>query len=141
MGKKMTRQKKRMHGTGLYVVLILAIAASVLFFDRVVNDNIHHVKNAYLDYTIAGIANFTTLIVILLVMTSLFLFKERKGGWIVPLWLSFLITFILGVAIKIAVGRERPIPIPAGEFFGLTSSAFPSLHTAVSFAVVPILDR
>lgn len=77
---------------------------------------------------------------ILIFMTSLFLFEERKRGWIVPLWLSVLVSFLLCYLLKILIGRERPDLLLEGATLP-TDFSFPSGHTAVAFSTLPILDK
>ena len=68
--------------------------------------------------------------------------------WILPLWLSIIATSVVTVVIKVMISRPRPFEsltfplIPGAHYtFGAWNTAFPSLHTAAVFSLVPILDK
>lgn len=77
---------------------------------------------------------------ILVFMTSLFLYDERKKEWIIPLWLSFLVSLLFCYVLKILIGRERPDLLLEGVNLPTTFS-FPSGHTTGAFSVLFILDK
>jgi undecaprenyl-diphosphatase len=87
-------------------------------------------------------SHYASLLFILLIVTSLFLWEEKKKRWIKPLWLSFFAAMIITYVIKLFVARARPNDLV--QFIWLTKFvdySFPSLHAASAFAPVAILDR
>jgi undecaprenyl-diphosphatase len=122
----------------VFTVGVLVIIACYPL-DRPVQHLMQSIENPVLDYLFGGISFPMLLIFVLLIMTSLFMWEEKKREWILPTWFSFFGTFALTTAIKFLVARERPF---MDQFFlGLPDYSFPSAHAAVCFAVVPILDR
>ncbi len=92
-----------------------------------------------LDYIFSWMSYVLSLVIILLVMTSLFMWEENKKDWIIPLWFSCFFTLIVVYIIKFIVARERPQEVI--YLFSWKDYSFPSAHAAFSFAAVPILDR
>jgi len=128
--------KKKLILGGLFVFL----AASFLL-DNLAFETINSIKNPVIDYLLESMAHLSSIIFIFLIMTTLFLWSERKGEWIPILWSSFIITTILGYVFKFDFARARPLAVKFIPFLGLVDYSFPSLHTAVCFSVVPILDK
>jgi undecaprenyl-diphosphatase len=95
--------------------------------------------NPVLDYIFGWVSYVLSLVIILLVMTSLFMWEENKKDWILPLWFSCLFTLVVVYVIKFIVARERPHEVI--YLFGWKDYSFPSAHAGFSFAAVPILDR
>ncbi len=122
----------------LYALGIWGVIISY-FIDESVAANIYLIKTPFLDYLLGTVTHFGSVVVVLVIMTSLFMWEERKREWIPTLWASFIVSSLLCLALKAVVARERPHE--AVELLVLsTAYSFPSLHTAASFAAVPILD-
>ncbi len=117
-------------------VLILVIS---FFLDEqaIIFSNL--MKNKYLDYFFGAVTNFGSVVIVLIIMTTLFLWEAHKREWIPVLWASFLSTFVIVALIKILTARARPFD--AIPFFGIMNYSFPSLHTAASFTSIATLDR
>ncbi len=117
----------------------LAVIAAVLSFfaDSCASSLAVAVKNPFLDYLMSWLTNINTLIMVPVIMAALFLWKERKGKWIMVLCFSFVTTALIGTAIKLIIARPRPIPFDVI----MTSFSFPSMHAALAFAVLPVLER
>lgn len=110
-----------------------------LYLDKNAQYAVSLIKNELFDIIFGWFANFINVFAIFILITTLFLWGEKKREWIFPLWLSFLISIMLSYIIKIIVLRPRPIEI-SQILTGLNYS-FPSLHAAVSFAALPILNK
>jgi len=80
---------------------------------------------------------FGTWFMVLILMTSLFLWREKKRKWIFSLWSSVILTFILTYSLKFLIGRERPLYEIGSSF----TPSFPSGHSAAVFSTLPILDK
>lgn len=136
MKKIMDYAKKIKFQLIIIIAALLALIASVFLDNYVLNNIIPVIQHPYLTMFFNLITNFTILFIVLIVLTSYFMYIEKKREWILPMWSSFILTTIIVIALKLLVARERPVQ--ATELF--FSYAFPSLHTAVCFAVIPILD-
>jgi membrane-associated phospholipid phosphatase len=129
----------------LHLKLILFFTLSVLGImavyplDPMVHDWMDAIRSPVLTFFFQGISFPMLLIFVLLIMTSLFMWEERKKEWILPTWFSFLASLGLSFLLKFIVGRDRPL---LDQFiFGFPDYSFPSTHAAICFAVVPILDK
>jgi undecaprenyl-diphosphatase len=124
-------------------ITILVIGLICLFFsfpiDNFIKNFIENIQHPIMNYLFSWISYVLSLIFILLVMTSLFMWEENKRDWIIPLWASCGLAFVLTYIIKIIVARDRPDQIE--YLFGFVDYSFPSAHAATSFAAVPILDK
>ena len=122
---------------------VLVIGTAALFASFVLDswflELFVELKTPLLDYVFGWITSVLSLVTVLLVMTTLFMWEEHKRDWILPLWSAFVFAFIISYAIKFLVARERPFE--AFQILGFEDYSFPSTHVAISFSVVPILDR
>jgi undecaprenyl-diphosphatase len=117
---------------------MILLAISLIIDDTVIRlmENAH---NPALTYLFGWLSSIISLVLVLLVMTSLFLWEENKKHYILPLWMSFVSTLLIVYALKFLVQRARPGE--AMEFLGFPDYSFPSAHAAVSFSTLPILDK
>ena len=99
------------------------------------------IRNTVLDVFMTWMTSLFSLFVILILITSLFLWEERKTRWIKPLWLSFFTAVLVVFAVQFFVGRTRPfgnvLTMPLVSF---VLYSFPSIHTAAAFSALPVLD-
>lgn len=123
----------------LYSIGAIALIVS-FFLDELVQNNIHLIKNVFLDYTLGAVTHFGSVVIVLIIMTSLFLWEERKREWIPVLWTSFLVSSVLCLILKAIIARPRPEDIAAAQLIISTAYSFPSLHATASFTAIPILD-
>lgn len=130
-------KKKNIIQLSIISVTVIALIISI-FFDNRVNEKILKFHTPFFDSFFAVISNFYLLIFVLFILTSVLMYVEKKREGILPLWVSLFATLVIVTVLKLLIARERPLP----EIdFSLIAYSFPSLHAAVSFAVVPILDR
>jgi len=102
-----------------------------------------------LDYFFISIAFASNVFVIFFFLTSLFLWKEHKRRWILPLWLTSLSAVLISFVIKNIVRRIRPFEggmitvLGLGQYFlkGGFSFSFPSFQAVLVFSALPILDK
>ncbi len=83
----------------LFLILIAIMLVSFIFDNDIVL-LVSSIDNSYLDGFFNWVTNVISTVVILLLMTSLYLWEERKREWIIPLWLSFLVTGVLSLLLK-----------------------------------------
>ena len=134
---KLTKeQKQTAYIVGFGTVLLLIS----FLLDSPVETSRHLIEGATLTYLFGWISYILSLVIVLLLMTSMFMWEENKKDWIIPLWSSTFLAFIVSYMLKIIVARERPEMIV--HIFGISDPfSFPSTHAAISFAAVPILDK
>jgi len=130
-----TEQKKTI------VIIVFGFLFLLISFplDELVLNFFDNSTNSVLSYIFNWVSYVLSLVIVLLIMTSLFMWEENKKDWIIPLWFSCFFTLIVIYIIKFIVARERPEEII--QIFGFNDYSFPSAHAGFSFAAVPILDK
>ena len=148
--KKEKINKKKIFLLGL----ALSIELSLLAFlnDAGIIKFIASLRIIYLDYLLLSVAFASNVFLIFFFLTSLFLWKEHKRRWILPLWLSSFFAVIVSYLIKIIVARPRPFQkrlVSALQIaiyfvkdnFLTWNSSFPSFQAMLVFSAVPILSK
>lgn len=119
----------------------LVLLFSSLFFDSKIITSMNSIKNPVLDFGFGAIEHIGSVIIILILMTTLFLWEEKKREWIPTLWLGFALAIVLTIVIKLLIMRERPFDAAFWPFFWIKDYSFPSMHTAIAFSALPVLDK
>ncbi|MFW6014566.1 MAG: phosphatase PAP2 family protein [Candidatus Nanoarchaeia archaeon] len=127
----------------MYPALVFATGLLVLFLsfflDQFFVGFIDNIRNPVFTYVLNWASYALSLVFVLLIMTSLFMWEEGKRDWIIPTWMAFFIALILTLILKVIVARERP------ETYGFallgSQYSFPSSHTAACFSLVALLDK
>ncbi|MBS3097899.1 phosphatase PAP2 family protein [Candidatus Woesearchaeota archaeon] len=122
----------------VYLISILFFIVS-FFIDKKVSYYTAFIRNSVLDYSLSSITQFGSVFIILVFMTTLFLWKERKREWIPVLWTSLFVSTMTCIILKSIIARPRPLDIFAVSSLILYS--FPSLHATAAFTVIPVLDK
>jgi len=125
----------------IYSIGILAYIIS-LFFEKPIAMLFYEIRNPFLDYAFTWITQAGSVFVVFILITTLFLWEERKREWIPTLWITFLITLACVYLIKFLIIKQRPFE--ALEIAALTTatlSSFISGHAAIAFSAVPLLDK
>ncbi|MBN2368220.1 phosphatase PAP2 family protein [Candidatus Woesearchaeota archaeon] len=128
--------------------ITLAIILCVSFFlDNFVVEAAGLVQNDILDQVMLWFSHAMTIIGVLLILGSLMLYEEKKTRYIPALFLSFFLAFAASELLKLVFMRHRPLGMEYLSFsiigwaLSLPYYSFPSSHAAVSFSVLPILDK
>ena len=125
----------------------VALLLGSFFLDSAAREIVQIIKSPLLDHVMLWFSNAMTVIGVLVVIAALFLYQEKKGRFIPTLLLSFILSFLISNLLKLVFARERPVGMRHFTFslFGITASfpdyAFPSVHAATSFSVLPVLDK
>ncbi|MBW2976739.1 phosphatase PAP2 family protein [Candidatus Woesearchaeota archaeon] len=112
-----------------------------LALDRNISSIAALMQNPAFDVVFGWFTDFINVFVILILITTLFLFEEKKREWIFPLWLSFALSVSASFLLKLIVARPRPSVDLISSLFNALNFSFPSMHAMVAFAAAPILDR
>lgn len=80
-----------------------------------------------------------SVFVVLILMTTLFLWEERKEHYIAPLLVGIVFTVFTIFALKFAFHRARPDEVL--YILNFVDYSFPSAHSAIGFATIPVLDK
>jgi undecaprenyl-diphosphatase len=126
--------------TVLWILSLGILTFLSLIYDNAWITSVMNLRNGVLNYYFIEFSVLFTVPVIIIILT-IFFFKERK--LIIPWWVIAGTTLFFTLALKAAVGRERPyVIIP--EVVALvqeTLPSFPSARTAVTFAALPLIRR
>jgi undecaprenyl-diphosphatase len=131
-----------------WILLGISIFAS-LYFDNFLIKSISFLRNGILDYFFLFVTFASSEVIIFLFLSSLFLWKEHKRKWIVPLWISLGLSAITSFILKITVQRDRPfqlglvtlIPKLQEASYSVWNFSFPSSHSMIAFCAIPILSQ
>jgi undecaprenyl-diphosphatase len=129
-------------------VIILALVGS-LFFDAEIARFISLMRHWLLDDFFMGITFVSSELIIFFFLTALFLWKDRKRKWILPLWMTLLSSVIVSFVLKILVQRPRPYQVGIVAVQSVLEKAghavwnfsFPSFQTMMVFSAIPILSK
>src|SRR3989338_10122844 len=91
--------------------ITILIAGILLFLGSLVIDkNIKYItdsiKNPAFDLIFGWFTGFINVFVILILVTTLFLFEEKKREWVFPLWLSFIFSVVISFILKLIIARR-----------------------------------
>ncbi len=129
-----------------WLFIIALIGLFSIYLDEQILVFISSLRIGMLNSLFIGFHYVLNVIILFFVITSLFLWQEDKKKWIIPLWLSLIISSIIGFLLKIIFMRQRPflvvdiIPL-VSKVYEWWNFAFPSLHAIVVFASVPLLVK
>ena len=113
-----------------------------IFFDKQIVLAVANYRIPSLNDFMVWVSYGGTWFVVLIIMTSLFLFNERKRKWILPLWLSLAISALIIKIIKIVIVRDRPyLALGLEALSKSTGNSFPSGHATSVFSSLAVLDK
>lgn len=125
----------------LYIILFLLLILGIFFDKEIALRSVHFRMNILNEFLI-WVSYIGTWFVVLIVMTSLFLWNERKRKWIIPLWASVLISMGIVHLLKFLIARERPyIALGFEVLLEGNGHSFPSGHATAVFSTLGVLDR
>ncbi len=142
--------KKDVFIISLAMFVVLTIMA--FMYDAIIMKIVPILRNDFLNYLFLGIAFISTTIVLFFLISTLYLLKENKRRWILPLWLSFLFSAVLSYFIKINIARPRPfqkgiVSVLKISFesmknnFNTWNFSFPSLQAMMVFLALPFITK
>ncbi len=87
-----------------------------------------------LSYAILEFVTSTGLLLFLICISTVVLWKKKNE--LRKLWCSILCSGVLTLLLKFLIQRQRPL-MPEYFFANIPDYSFPSLHTALAFAIIP----
>jgi len=131
-----------------WILVVFAVIVSFYLDNTLVRD-VSFLRNSVLDKIFLVMTYVSSEVVILAVVTALFLWKDEKRRWVLPLWLTLGVSAIVGFLLKVTVQRLRPFQIGIVSLlpqlqkasYDIWNFSFPSNHSMLAFCVVPILSE
>jgi len=135
---------------GLLFSLILLVV--LFFFDVSIIKAIAQSRSSYLDYLFMSIGFASNVFIIFFFLTSLFLWRDYKRRWIIPLWISGFLSIVFSYVLKVLIVRLRPfqrnlVPVLSMAFnfmkdnFYTWNFSFPSFQAMFVFSALPVLSK
>src|SRR3989344_5889958 len=127
-------EREKITVIGIIVVFLMFLT---LYFDAEIVRGVSLIRYEILDDFFMGITFVSSGIIIFFFLTSMFLWKEHKKKWILPLWFSLGMSVVISFLLKIAVQRPRPYQLGIVSSFELLEKSshlvwdfsFPSFQT------------
>jgi undecaprenyl-diphosphatase len=148
-GRKSWHRKQKQRFAIILLIVVSAILAS-FYFDSVLMKGVSLLRNPVLDGFFLFVTKISSEVIIFLFLTALFLWKDHKRRWILPLWLTFAISTAAAFLLKVTIQRQRPfqlgiislLPIIVNEAsYSIWNFSFPSNHALLAFCAIPILSE
>ncbi|MEM3374539.1 MAG: phosphatase PAP2 family protein [Candidatus Woesearchaeota archaeon] len=133
-------KKRKIYYFGVFIIISF-------FFDEIISKFVLGFKDPFLIKLMEWFSHEITVFAILIIISSLFLYEERKNNYIPLLFISFFTSLILSYLLKFLIMRERPFGMDYtiisifNFILKIPNYSFPSSHAAMAFSVLPILDR
>lgn len=130
-------------------IIALIFVFVSLYFDRILVEGVSFLRNGILDTFFLFITLASSEVIIFFVLTSLFLWRDNKRRWILPLWASLGISAVTSFILKITIHRDRPFQLGIVPLiskleeasFYIWNFSFPSFQSALVFCAIPILSE
>lgn len=127
---------------------ILSVIVS-LYFDSIIVKGFSLIRNVILDDFFLGITFVSSGIILFFVLTTLFLWREHKRRWIIPLWATLGFSVVISFLLKVLIQRQRPFQLGIVNTISILQKSshliwnfsFPSFHAMFAFCAVPILSK
>lgn len=133
------------------IICILGIALIItsLYFDTFISRGTSFLRNDFLDNFFMFITFASSEVIIFFLLSALFLWRENKRRWILPLWVSLFLSALISFILKIAIQRDRPfqlgivnlIPMLQEASYSIWNFSFPSFQSMLAFCAIPILSE
>lgn len=100
------------------------------------------IRVSFINGIVSWGSSLLTVTALIVLMTSLFLWKERKIKHIFALWISYGLSALISTILKFLIMRPRPfIEMPGINLITESLPSFPSLHAAIVFSTLPVLGK
>ena len=134
-------QKNKIFPLEIVITVLTIIIIGVSFLlDTVAQQYAEQIQNTNFSFFLSIIASYWMIFIILLLIPTILLWKEKRDKWIFPIWLAIISSAVIAFIAKLIVQRTRPLGMEY-LFNIIPDYAFPSLHTAAAFASLFILAK
>lgn len=135
-------------GVIIFAIALISIFVS-LYFDPQIVQAVSKIRTDLLNNIFLGITFVSSGVIIFFILTSLFLWKEHKRKWILPLWITLALSVIVSLLLKITIQRQRPyqlgivsvLPVLQEAAHSVWDFSFPSFQAMLAFCAIPILNK
>ncbi|MCK4647637.1 phosphatase PAP2 family protein [Candidatus Pacearchaeota archaeon] len=133
----------------MFGLLILLIVIVSLYFDSEIVRGVSFLRNDILNDFFLGLTFISSSVIIFFFLTSLFLWKEHKRKWILPLWITLGVSVCISFVLKVVIQKQRPFQLGIVSVLSVLEKAnhltwnfaFPSFHAMLVFCSIPILSK
>ena len=137
--------KKRVILSSIFFSLVLL----AFYFDNYIAKRVFLLRTDFLNDFFLGITFVSSEIVVFFVLTSMFLYREHKRKWILPLWFTLFLSVVVSFILKFLVKRLRPfqtgivsvLPVLEKASHEVWNFSFPSFQAMLVFCAIPILSK
>ncbi|MBI1936264.1 phosphatase PAP2 family protein [Candidatus Woesearchaeota archaeon] len=124
---------------------LLILVAGILIFalagiDSLAASMFKNAQDPALDFILNIATNFAFLFFVMFIIPTLILYMKKSKAFYLPL-VAFLASFVLAFIIKLLVLRQRPVGDITYPLIHMIDYSFPSMHSMVAFALLPVLNR
>lgn len=138
-----------MNKKSLIIILIILLGIVSLYFDSEISKGISLIRNNFLNEVFLGITFVSSELIIFFFLTSLFLIKDHKRKYLLPLWVSLGLSVIISFILKISIQRLRPfqqemvsiLPILEKASHLIWNFSFPSFQAMLVFCAIPVISK
>lgn len=131
------------------ILVFLALIFISFNLDGEIVKGISKIRGDILNEFFLGITFVSSEIIIFFLLTTLFLWKDHRRRWILPLWVTLGISAVVSYFMKIGFDRLRPFQqgivstpeILIGASYSSWNFSFPSFQAMMVFAAIPILSK
>jgi len=138
-------EKRRVALVWIFLAIVIFLS---FYFDSEIVKTVSLIRNDTLTDFLMGITFVSSILILFLFLTLLFV-KENKRKWVLPLWLSLVLSIAVSFLLKVSVQRPRPyigglVPVVDGLAKAshiVWDFSFPSFQVMLVFAAVPFLAK
>lgn len=128
------------------MIAIIGIFVCALYDSQIVQA-VYKLRTTQLTEFFLMINSISSNAMIASVLTLIFLLKDKKRSWILPVWISAAVSVFASFILKISTQRLRPfqqglvylIPKLNSANFLIWNFSFPSFQSALVFCAVPMI--
>lgn len=141
----MNLEKKRRFAIAV-MIAIIAIFILALYDSQIIQ-SIYSLRTPKLTEFFLMVNLMSSNAMIISVLTLIFLWKEKKRSWVLPVWISVVFSMVISFILKISTQRLRPfqqglvylLPKLNSADFSTWNFSFPSFQSVLVFCAVPII--
>jgi undecaprenyl-diphosphatase len=123
----------------IYIAVIgIILSYASIFLDQYVTSIFKYNSIPVIGALLAIMTNFGTVLLLFLAIPAVILYKKDNRK-IKFLALAITASFLVSLALKLVFIRQRPIEVFDYPFISIINYSFPSMHSMIVFALLPLL--